>query len=85
MFCDQGPFVLVDFVAVEFLQRVDALAGDVRVQGVLLLELTAVQRLVGTFDLDRDRRLALFAERDLFVIAFDGRATRDSSVGEERG
>ena len=34
----------------------------------------AIHGLIGPFDLDRDRGLALFADGDLFVVAFDGLA-----------
>lgn len=69
---DQSPFVHRDLWTVEFLQGVDARARDVRVQRVLLLEMTAIQRLVVSFDLDRDGGLALLADGDCLVLAFDG-------------
>lgn len=68
---DQSPFVHRDLWTVEFLQCVDARARDMRVQRVLLFEMTAVQRLVIPFNLDRDGGLALLADGDCLVLAFD--------------
>lgn len=52
---DELPLVVGDLLAVEFLQAVDALAGDLAVKGVLLLEMAAVGGLVAAhFDLDGD-------------------------------
>ena len=68
---DQSPLVHGDVRAVEFLQRVDACTRNVRVQHVLLLEVSAVHRLVAGFDLDGHGRLALFADGDGLVFALD--------------
>jgi hypothetical protein len=72
MLGDQSPLVLVHLVAVELLQAVDTGAADHTVQHVLLLEVAAIQRLVGALDLDGHRRLALLADGDLLVVALDG-------------
>jgi hypothetical protein len=43
----------------------------VRVEGVLLFQLTAVHRLVGSFYLDSDGRLALLANLDRLVVTLN--------------
>lgn len=69
---DELPLVVGDFLAVVFLQTVDTGTGDLAVQGVLLLEVTAVGGLVTAhFNLDSDGGLALFADRDLLVVSLD--------------
>jgi hypothetical protein len=50
----QSPFILGHFVAIVLLQRIDGLARDERVEYILILKLSTVKWLVGTFDLDRD-------------------------------
>lgn len=69
---DESPFVHRDIGAEEFLQRVDTRARDVRVQHVRFFEVTAIQGLVVSFDLDSHGRLALLADRDGLVLALDG-------------
>lgn len=69
---DQCPFVHRYIRPVELLQRVDARARNVRVQRVFLLQLTPVQRLVASLDLDGHGWLALLADRDGLVFALDG-------------
>jgi hypothetical protein len=68
---DQTPLLHRDFGAVEFLEGVDTGTGDVRVQKVLLLEVTAVDGLVRSLDLNGDRGLALLADLDGFVVALN--------------
>ena len=79
MLGDEIPFLLADFVSEKLLEAVDTLAGNERVDGVevRLVELATVHGLVGTFDLDGDRGLSLFADGDLFVFTLN-RDTVDS-------
>lgn len=74
MLSNQSPLVLIHLITIELFQSVNARARDVRVQGVLLFELTAIHGLIGAFDLDGDGRLALLAQGDLLVVAFDARS-----------
>ena len=69
---DQRPLILAHIVSVKLLQRIDRGPRDHRVQHVFLLELSAVEWLVGAFDLDRYRGLAFLADRDGLVLALDG-------------
>jgi hypothetical protein len=73
MLRNQSPLILIHLIAIELLQSIDASTRDVRVQGVLLLKLSAVHWLVAALDLDGDGGLAFLADGDLFVIAFDAR------------
>ena len=69
---DELPLVVGDLLAVELLETVDALAGDLAVERVLLFEMAAVGGLVAAhFDLDGDRRLTLFAYWNLLVISLN--------------
>ena len=69
---DQIPLVLRNLVPVKLLETIDRSSRNMRVQNRLLVELTTVQRLVWSFDLDGHRRLALFAYWDLLVFTLDG-------------
>lgn len=73
---DKLPLVLRDVVSEKLFQRVDALPADGGVERVRLLEVAAIHGLVGAFDLDGDRGLALFAHLDLLVVALDRCAKR---------
>lgn len=68
---DKSPFLHRYVGTVELLEGVDTGAGNVRVEGVLLFQLTAVHRLVGSFDLDGDGRLALLANLDRLVVTLN--------------
>lgn len=69
----QLPLLVGDVAAVELLQGVDTGTRDLADEGVRLLEMTAVRWLVAAhLDLDGHRRLALFADLDLLVLALDG-------------
>ena len=81
--CDQVPLVLGNLVSVELLKAIDRSTRNVRVQNRLLVELTAVQRLVWSFDLDGNGRLALFAYWDLLVFTLDGCSVIVSMNGVE--
>lgn len=74
---NKPPLILINLIAVKLLERIDALPADLRVEHVLLLELTAVHGLIAAFDLDGDGGLALFANGELFVIAFDTSAVKE--------
>lgn len=71
-FLDQQPFFVADVTAVEFLESVNTLSRDERVERIFLLQVPAVHGLVGPFDFDGNGRLASFADGDLLVIALDG-------------
>lgn len=71
---DEQPLLIADVGTVELLERVDALPRDHRVERILLVQVAAVERLVGALDLDRDGGGALFGVGDGFVFAFDGGA-----------
>lgn len=68
---DQLPLILAHVIPEELLQGINTPSTDRRVERVLFFEMTAVERLVRTFDLDGNRRLTLFADWDLLVVAFD--------------
>lgn len=68
---DQGPFLHGDFGSVEFLECVDTCTRDVRVQCVLLFKVTAVQRLVGSFDLDGDGGLTSLGDGHRLMVTFN--------------
>lgn len=71
---NQQPLLLADIVAIIFLQRIYTLPADQGVQNVFLVQLAAVERLVGAFDLNGYGGLSFFADGDLFVVALDGGA-----------
>jgi hypothetical protein len=71
---NQLPLILANIAPKELLERVDALAAHKRVQRVVLLEMATVHGLIGSFDLNSDRGLALLADGDLLVVALDGSA-----------
>ncbi len=73
-FLNKRPLIITHIRPVILLQRIDALPRYQRVQHIFLLQVAAVHGLVGAFDLDGDRGLALFADGDLFVVALDGLA-----------
>ena len=73
-FLYEQPLFVAYIRPVVLLERIDTLPRNERVQHVLLLELASVHRLVAAFDLDSNGGLTLLAERDLFVISFDGGA-----------
>ena len=73
-FLYEQPLFVAYIGPVILLERIDTLPRNERVQHVLFLELATIHRLVAAFDLDSDRRLAFFADRDLFVISFNGGA-----------
>lgn len=75
----QHPLLLADIAAIILFQGIDTLPTQQAVQRILLVQLSTVERLVGPFDLDGDRGLALFADGDLLVVAFDGGAMRSSA------
>lgn len=69
---DELPLVVGDVLAVVLLQAVDTGTGDLAIQGVLLLEVTAVGGLVTAhFNLDGDGGLTLFADGDLLVVSLN--------------
>jgi len=72
----QLPLVLTDIAPEELLERVNTLAADGRVQRVVFLEVAAVHGLIWAFDFDGDGGLALFADLDLLVVAFDAGAVK---------
>ena len=72
MLSNKLPLLLIHFIAIKFFQRIDTRAGNLTIQSVLLLQLSAVHRLVWAFDFHSYAGLAFFAERDLLVVAFDG-------------
>ena len=71
-FLDQHPLVIRDIVAIELLERINALATDERVEGIFFFEMSTIGRLVRAhFNLDSHRWLPLLADLDLLMIAFD--------------
>lgn len=69
---NQLPLVVGHLIPIELLERVDAGARNVRVEHVLLLEVATVGGLVrARLDLDGHRRLTLFADWHLLVVALD--------------
>jgi len=66
---DQMPLVLCDFISIELLEGIDAGAADHGIEGIFFIQLAAVERLVGAFNLDRNGRLALFADSEGLVVA----------------
>ena len=68
---NQLPFILADIIPVEFLQCVNALSRDGRVERVLLFQVATIHGLVGTLDLNRHGRLSLLAHSDGLVITFN--------------
>jgi hypothetical protein len=68
---NQAPLVIADFGAVKLLECVDTFPRNERVQNVLFFQVAAVKGLVWPFDLDGDAGLALLANGNVFVIAFD--------------
>lgn len=68
---NQSPLIIADVRPVILLQSVDALPGDQRVQRILFLPVSTVDRLIGTFDFDGDGGLAALDHGDLFVVALD--------------
>lgn len=75
---DERPLIITNISAIVFLERIDRLPRDERIQRVLFFQLPAVHRLVRAFDLDGHGRLALFADGNLFVVSFDGLAAGGS-------
>lgn len=72
---DQLPLVVRHVLPVELLEGVDALSRYQAVEGILLFELATVHGLVTAhLDLDGNRRLALLADRNLFVVSLNTRA-----------
>lgn len=70
----QLPLLLTNIAAKELLERINTLSTNRTIQRVVLLQVATVHGLIGPFDLDRDGRLALFADLDLLVVALDGGA-----------
>ena len=68
---NQRPLLITNIRPVKLLQRIDTLPRDQRVQRVLFFPMSAVDRLVGSFDLDRDGGLAALDHGDLFVVTLD--------------
>lgn len=72
---DQLPLVVRHVLPVELLEGVDALSRYQAVERILLFELATVHGLVTAhLDLDGNRRLALLADRNLFVVSLNTRA-----------
>lgn len=67
----QSPFILGYLIAIVLLQSINRFARDQRVKSILLLKLSTVQRLIGTFNLDCNGRRALLGRLNCFVFAFD--------------
>lgn len=65
---NQLPVLFAHIISEMCLQRIDRLSRDKRVKCILLLQVTPVRRLVGTFDLNGHRRLTLLDDRNGFVI-----------------
>lgn len=76
---DVLPLLLLNLVAVVFLECVDAKPRDSRVQWVVLLDLPSVHGLVGTLNLDSHSGLAGFGDWNLLVFALD-RCPADSAL-----
>jgi hypothetical protein len=68
----QVPLVVAHIGSVKFLERVNALARNGRVEQVLFVNMAAVYRLVRAFDFNCHTWLPLFAHWNLLVIALDG-------------
>lgn len=72
---DQLPLVVRHVLPVELLEGVDALSRYQAVERILLFELATVHGLVTAhLDLDGNGRLALLADRNLFVVSLNTRA-----------
>ena len=68
---DQRPLIIADIRPVIFLQCIYALPTDQRIESVLFFPMSAVNRLVGTLDFDRDGGLTALYHFNLFVVALD--------------
>lgn len=68
---DETPLLHGDVGAVELLEGVDTGTRDVRVQGVLVFELTTVHGLVASLDLDGHGGLTPLADLDGLVITLN--------------
>lgn len=73
---NKTPLVFVYLISVELFQTIDARTRYLRVQRILLFQLTAVHWLIAAFDLDGNGRLALLADGQLLVVAFDARSVQ---------
>lgn len=69
---DEEPLIGGDLRSVEFFQGINTLPRDQGVNLILLLDMSAVQWLIGAFDLDRRGWLTFLEDSYIFVIALEG-------------